>query len=51
MGVLHAESNERLKRNVHAINSGAAHPIHDKKMNTDEAGTALYNRFYGKKMP
>ena len=51
MGVLSEEKHERLKRNVQAINSGAAHPIHNKVANVDEAGKAIYQRFYGKKLP
>ena len=51
MGVSCKESNEKLKRNVDAINSGAAHPIHNTVANVDENGNAIYQRFYGRKFP
>lgn len=61
--VLKPEDFERLKKNVHAINTGSAkvgsHAAHERSEsgaqermeNNTQAGTALYKRFYGHGKP
>ena len=63
--VLKPEDFERLKKNVHAMNSGSAkvgdhvHGMHERSEsgaqermeNNTQAGTALYKRFYGHGKP
>jgi len=64
--VLTAEDFERLKKNVHAMNTGAArlgeqvHKAHERQESpvmeraehtSAKTGTDLYKRFYGKKQP